>query len=98
MQYFNSTKGGRDDMDQKVRYYSIKRMTSKWPMAVLFVQQDRYKRIDCHNYMNGTSNLSAMPERCPLCLLITLKKLFARITTNYNPTIQRPASSQSCIA
>ena len=40
MQYYNSTKGGRDDVDQKVRYYSIKRMTFKWPMTVLFNKID----------------------------------------------------------
>ena len=68
--YYNSTKGGRDDMDQMVRYYSIKRMTPKWPMVALF-------NNDCDNYMDGTSNFSAMPKRCPPCLLITFAKQLA---------------------
>ena len=40
IQYYNSTKGGRDDMHQMVRYYSIKRMTPKWPIVALFNKID----------------------------------------------------------
>ena len=38
--YYNSTKRGRDDTDQIVRYCTIKRMTPKWPMAALFNKLD----------------------------------------------------------
>ena len=53
-------------MDQMLCYYSIKRMTPKWPLIALF-----------HNYKDGTSNFSAMTERYPPCLLITLAKILA---------------------
>ena len=36
IEYYNFTKGRVDAMDQMVCYYSIKRMSSKWPMAAMF--------------------------------------------------------------
>ena len=40
IQYYNSTKGEEDTIDQMVRYYSIKQMTPIWPMVVLFNKKD----------------------------------------------------------
>ena len=36
IQYYNSTKGGVDTLDQMARGYSTKRMTRRWLMVVFF--------------------------------------------------------------
>ena len=40
IQYYSSTKGEVDTIDQMVHQYSIKRMTHKWSKAALFNKLD----------------------------------------------------------
>ena len=38
--FYNSTKGGVDQMDQNVRYYSCKRQTKRWPFVLWMNMMD----------------------------------------------------------
>ena len=38
--YYNSTKGGVDCLDQIVRYFSTKRKTNRWPVALFYNMLD----------------------------------------------------------
>ena len=51
IQYFNSKKGGRDDMNPIARYCSIKRMTPKWLMVALFNKVDKTALIAINIWM-----------------------------------------------
>ena len=56
IEYYNSTKGRVDTMDQITQYYSTKRITHRWPMVIFF------KCIKCHNYMVETSKFFSTQE------------------------------------
>lgn len=49
-----------------------------------FVQKHRYKRNDCHNYMDGSSNFSAMPE---MLLAVSVYRI-SKITCMENNKLQ----------
>ncbi|XP_047104409.1 uncharacterized protein LOC124724873 [Schistocerca piceifrons] len=40
IKFYNATKGGVDQMDQKSRYYTCKRQTIRWPFALWMNMMD----------------------------------------------------------
>ena len=38
--YYNSTKSGVDILDRMIRTYTCKRMTRRWPVALLYIMID----------------------------------------------------------
>ena len=80
-----------------IRYHSTKLMTRRWTMVVFFNLVD----ISPMNAIIIWVKLKTYVQcrrgvRC--VLLITLAKTIAGITTNYNPSVQRPVSPHSCLA
>lgn len=50
--YYNSTKAGVDTLDQVVRYYSSKRATKRWPLAIFFNLLDTAAYNACLLYID----------------------------------------------
>ena len=97
IQYYNSTKGGVDTMDQMVRYYSTKRMTRRWPMVVFFNMIDISAMNAIIIWIKLQTSLQCK-KGVRRALLITLAKSLAGVTANNNPPLQKPVSSNSSLA
>ena len=91
--YYNATKGGVDAMDQKVRWFTFKRKTRRWPLAILYCMLDisALNAFIIWTSLNKKIHAEKRGNRLRQSLLITLAKELPGLQDE--DTIQIQASS-----